>query len=353
MPSPSQQSVLHPVYLRLLGALLTRRGVDVDALMHAAGLPHAEAAPLPYASIKRLILLAIEATQCLWLGLEFGTAAQIHTHGLVGNAAIASGSLDAALRTVARFAGLRTRLVCFHIERGSSTSVVRIQQPFDLGDAAGFVVDAIVVIVERMLLALSTEPFQIARYTLPFPRPLWADRYGDYLNGEIFFDGAGDARMEFDNRTLDRRCLTADAQSYAQAADECARSLEQTLAAPNMADRIRGLLLASEPLLPTAEQMAQQLHLSPRSLFRQLKATGLSYRDFLDQHRLQRADWLLVHTHLSVEHIAERLGYADTSNFSRTFRRWTGATPSAYRNDRKNAGHHPQAATRAEDESAG
>ena len=34
---------------------------------------------------------------------------------------------------------------------------------------------------------------------------------------------------------------------------------------------------------------------------------------------------------LSVEAVAERLGYRDTSNFSRTFRRWLGMTPNAWR----------------------
>ena len=52
------------------------------------------------------------------------------------------------------------------------------------------------------------------------------------------------------------------------------------------------------------------------------------------------ACWLLVHTDLSVEAVAERLGYSDTSNFSRTFRRWLGMPPNAFRASR----HQPAAA---------
>ena len=47
--------------------------------------------------------------------------------------------------------------------------------------------------------------------------------------------------------------------------------------------------------------------------------------------RQERAGWYLAHTRLSVEEIAARLGYADTSNFSRTYRRWFGRTPSQAR----------------------
>ena len=47
--------------------------------------------------------------------------------------------------------------------------------------------------------------------------------------------------------------------------------------------------------------------------------------------RQELACWLLQNTELSVEAVAERLGYRDTSNFSRTFRRWLGMTPNAWR----------------------
>jgi AraC-like DNA-binding protein len=39
----------------------------------------------------------------------------------------------------------------------------------------------------------------------------------------------------------------------------------------------------------------------------------------------------LQHSSDSVELIAEKLGYQDTSNFSRTFRRWCGLSPSEFR----------------------
>ena len=38
--------------------------------------------------------------------------------------------------------------------------------------------------------------------------------------------------------------------------------------------------------------------------------------------------------HASVTEIAFLLGFADTSSFSRAFRRWTGLSPRAYTQDR-------------------
>ena len=51
----------------------------------------------------------------------------------------------------------------------------------------------------------------------------------------------------------------------------------------------------------------------------------------LDDVRQELTVWYLRHTDMPVEAIAERLGYIDTSNFSRTCRRWFGLTPRAIR----------------------
>jgi AraC-like DNA-binding protein len=64
---------------------------------------------------------------------------------------------------------------------------------------------------------------------------------------------------------------------------------------------------------------------------RRLKGDGTSYQTLLGQTRQQRALWYLSHTHQTVEEIAGRLGYTDTTNFSRTFRRRFGKAPSDVR----------------------
>ena len=84
-------------------------------------------------------------------------------------------------------------------------------------------------------------------------------------------------------------------------------------------------------LVKTLEQLAGEFHLSERTLIRRLREEGVQYQQLLDEVRQELACWLLQNTPLSVERVAERLGYRDTSNFSRTFRRWLGVTPHAWR----------------------
>lgn len=62
-----------------------------------------------------------------------------------------------------------------------------------------------------------------------------------------------------------------------------------------------------------------------------LAVEGTSYRRLVDAARHTRAVEMLSTLGLGVDQIAVRLGYADAAAFIRAFRRWTGATPGAYR----------------------
>ncbi|MOA54005.1 transcriptional activator FtrA [compost metagenome] len=46
------------------------------------------------------------------------------------------------------------------------------------------------------------------------------------------------------------------------------------------------------------------------------------------------AEELLASTGLSLEEIADRLGYGEVSNFLHAFKRWRGMTPGRYRRER-------------------
>lgn len=58
------------------------------------------------------------------------------------------------------------------------------------------------------------------------------------------------------------------------------------------------------------------------------------YRWQLDA-RIRRAQAQLIDTHASLDQVAEATGFADVVHFGRTFRKLTGATPAAWRRDRK------------------
>jgi transcriptional regulator GlxA family with amidase domain len=62
-----------------------------------------------------------------------------------------------------------------------------------------------------------------------------------------------------------------------------------------------------------------------------VNATGMSPLDYVHALRLEEAKQILETEDLSIEAIAEQVGYQDTSFFGRLFRRKVGLTPAQYR----------------------
>jgi len=83
--------------------------------------------------------------------------------------------------------------------------------------------------------------------------------------------------------------------------------------------------------LPAVDEVAAGLNLSPRTLQRRLKDEGSGFAAEVNAVREAMARDLLRDGERSVAEIAWRLGFADTANFHRAFKAWTGMTPAAWR----------------------
>ncbi len=97
---------------------------------------------------------------------------------------------------------------------------------------------------------------------------------------------------------------------------------------------IRSLLAKSGAgALPSFEDMAENLHMSPSSLRRRLHSEGTSYQELKDHYRRDIAMRHLRDDKLKIHEIGELLGFLESSSFIRSFRNWTGLTPKQYRSE--------------------
>ena len=90
-----------------------------------------------------------------------------------------------------------------------------------------------------------------------------------------------------------------------------------------------------------SERIADLLGVRPRTLHRRLRECGTNFQELLDYARYGLARRLLDETPMTVGKVAETLGYSEPSAFVRAFRRWSGATPSAWRNGVAPSGDAP------------
>lgn len=83
--------------------------------------------------------------------------------------------------------------------------------------------------------------------------------------------------------------------------------------------------------MPTLNDVAAMLYLSPQTLRRRLATEGKSYQGVKDALRRDAAIHLLLSPELSLEDVAQHVGFSETSTFHRAFKKWTGVTPGLYR----------------------
>lgn len=89
---------------------------------------------------------------------------------------------------------------------------------------------------------------------------------------------------------------------------------------------------------PSVAELAAEFCMSERTLSRHIRAaTGRSTSALLQSVRLAKARMLLETSKLSVEQVAERVGYVDTTALRRLMRKVMGATPRQFRSTVSNS----------------
>jgi len=83
--------------------------------------------------------------------------------------------------------------------------------------------------------------------------------------------------------------------------------------------------------LPRFEEIAKHLHMSASALRRRLMSENSSYQQIKDEYREALAIEHLHRNELKIHEIGLLLGFSEPGSFVRSFRKWTGMTPKAYR----------------------
>lgn len=83
----------------------------------------------------------------------------------------------------------------------------------------------------------------------------------------------------------------------------------------------------------TIEGLAKELHTNRNTLRERFyQATGSTVMKYLNKIRVRQAALLLRSSGLLILEISEKVGFSDTTNFGRIFKKYIGCSPSEYRN---------------------
>ena len=252
------------------------------------------------------------------------------SYGMLCRATLGSPTLEVALKRWCRYHGLLTDDIAlkFTVTRSAAAIVIQINR--DLGEMEEFCFATLFryilgyacwAVNSRIPLLETCFPFDalehVEVYRMLFPGPL----HFRSESAKISFDPQYAAlSIRRDDRALNKMLQHAVPLTIFPYRRD--RLLVQ---------RVRELLRMQPDSPHTGESLALELHVSPRTLHRQLQEEGTSLQALKNEIRRDRAVELLNRTSRPIKQIAPAVGFLNEKSFSRAFKQWTGVTPESVR----------------------
>ena len=331
MSQETDQITVSAHWLQVLRQGFIAIGLDGRALLQQAGIREAELqaddARIDLTRTLALWRLAAEATEQP-LGLRLGEYLTPLHFPLLAINLMHSRSLLDALSTAGRYSSV--------ISQGGTIALLQSGDEMTLRYTPGsdgfsrHQVDAVLLLLKRFGEWLFCRQVLPRRVTLGFAAP--ENDLADYqrLYGCLPQFEASAHQLIYDAHWFRIPLPGGDpalARMHQQMMDEQLQRVNQ----PEVRVRVERCLRDAVHLATGREQIAAQLHMSTSTLQRRLAEAGTSFQQLLEEERQRRALQLLTMTQLPLADISELLGFADSSAFSKAFRRWQGISPLQYR----------------------
>ena len=166
---------------------------------------------------------------------------------------------------------------------------------------------------------------------LKYPPVAHRDEYRQVFMGNPVEFNQDSSALVFAISLLERPLMQSDSSLRHFLRHPVLFMLTQQYAADSWTNKVREVLRPKMDRLPELNEVAALLELHPQTLRRRLATEGTSFMDIKNRLRRDTALHFLGKQGLSIEEIAHRAGFSESSAFIRAFKGWTGVTPYGYR----------------------
>jgi AraC-like DNA-binding protein len=321
-----------PALLRQLGAdpaaVFTEAGIDLALFENPRNL-------VPLAAVARLAAVSAERTGCPHFGLLVGAQGDLRSFGLAGLLAQHSPDVGSALRSLVHAMHWHVHGVATSLVEEGDVAILAFEVRLS-GEGVPQIEDGSMAHLFNSVRSLCGPAWLPSEVRFAHRKPKDPRPYRRFFQAPLRFDAEQNA-LVFSRNWMSRRVAGAD--------DELRRLVQQEIDAldarhgAEFPEQVRSVLRAA--LLTghgSAEQVAALFSMHTRTLSRRLRASGTSFQELVDETRFEIASHALAFTAMDVTQIAASLDYADTSAFTRAFRRWSGTTPGRWRAARRGSG---------------
>jgi AraC-like DNA-binding protein len=325
-------------FIQALLAYAAQRDISVKRLC--------EASAIDYATLQQQKGYAIspEKVNSLWrnaahfsndahFGLHFGESMQLAALGVIGQIISTSQTVGEALSQASNLVPLLTDL--FSVEVNYQETSFQVVLAYDDAKRHTFphtfrhMADYLMVFALHELDGLTMERLKPLAIGLRGAESL---REFERIFSCKIHPNQDEIFLEFPMSCLSIPIFTANYDLQKVLLEQVSGLVQPISKESVWQNKIYNYLLTNSYLYSQSlENVAANFNTSPRSLQRRLREEGVSFLDVVDKVRKTLSISYLASGNYQVKDVAYTLGYNDPSAFLRAFKRWTGTTPSVYR----------------------
>jgi len=284
---------------------------------------------------QQLIINARNLSTDSIFALRLGEQSFLHHDGLLAARIMSSETVGQAMELLTRYQPLFTQFLLFDFELiENGDGVLTLTPHFELGESLPYFIEytcSVIYSLGRFFLGgidLGHNGIN-ATIRLSYPEPSMREEFEAFFSIPVKFNQTTN-QLILSKKLLSQSLIFSNKDS-AQYNDQICRARVTEISPDNtILDRVRFLIHRQIFSELSLDLLASQLCISPRTLRRQLQDNNTSYKTLLESERKRVALSQIKKSEISVEELAEKLGYSDASSFSRAFKRWYGVSPKHY-----------------------
>ncbi|MFK8030138.1 MAG: AraC family transcriptional regulator [Gammaproteobacteria bacterium] len=337
----NESSTYGPIAVAIYQALESYN-VDAAKVMRDAGIDLASindpTARLDPVSHRKIVADAIELTEDPAFGLRFSDFVHPTTFHALGFALLSSSTLRAFCQRWVRYQSFITTTGDASFDETSGTPALVFPSQLSHSESSGIgrvLIDGQIATVLKLIRFMYRPDYNPIQVDLISTKISGTEGiYEKYFGADVRFSQKRNC-VYFDPQDLEARLPAANAE-LARQNDEAVLNFLARLDRANVVAQAHAKLIE---LLPSGDcskaKVASALNMSVRTLHNRLADAGTTYQQLLDRTRRELAEQYMRQSNISVSEVAYLLGFSDCSNFSRAFHRWTGHSPSDFRDESK------------------
>ncbi len=305
-------------------------GLDASEVFAAEGITRSQLTDsskrLPFEVVDRLRTEAAKLSGDPLFGLRYAKSWHPSFMGALGYAWLLCPTLVNALEICSRYIRMVNSGLELHLSESQDNIVAEIVTLRE-SMVPHIREDGLAAMLIMMCRANYGVRFNAESIDLCHPEPADISAYYAFFKCPVNF-GADALKLRFSRAQAEKVCLNANEQ-LRQMNLEIIRQYLLDVDKQDIVSRVRHEITQQLPGgQVTDASVANEFHMTSRTLQRRLKAEGCTFKELLTAVRTELAAEYIRDKSLSLTEVSFLLGFAETSSFSRAYKRWTGHSPS-------------------------